>query len=159
MINSCSYLPICMLCIQTTNEFFFEYASQLNTTATQGNNYAFTFVAPIAYDAVWTLALALNSSKAMFGWPRDAIINETGCQDDGTDLGGFELDDFTYNHTFVGCIIRWNLAQTNFTGVSVSIHYLYQLGQLAIYCIIVCMCLIRVRSVLTEMVAEYSMRS
>ena len=78
-------------------------------------------MAPIAYDAVWTLALALNSSKAMFVWPRDAIINETGCQDDGTDLEGFELDDFTYNYTFVGCIIRWNLAQTNFTGVSVSV--------------------------------------
>jgi hypothetical protein len=89
----------------------------------------FTFVAPIAYDAVWTLALALNSSMAMIeGWPKDAIINETGCQDDGTDLDVFELDDFTYNHTLIGCIIRWNLAQTNFTGVSVSIFKILYLG-------------------------------
>ena len=82
-------------------------------------------MAPIAYDALWTFALALNSSKAMIeGWPKDAIINETSCQDDGTNLDGFELDDFIYNHTFVGCIIRWNLAQTNFIGVSVSIKFL-----------------------------------
>ena len=114
-----TYLHVRM---QTTDEFFDEYARRLNTTAAQMNNYTFTFVGPIAYDAVWTLALALNGSKAMFGWPRGAIINETGCRDDGTDLEGFELDDFTYNHTFVGCIIRWNLAQTNFTGVSVSIY-------------------------------------
>ena len=108
--------------VQTTNEFSDEYARRLNTTAAESNNYTFTFVAPIAYDAVWTLALALNSSRAMFGWLRDAIINETGCQDDGTDLeDGFELDEFTYNLTFVGCIIRWNLAQTDFSGVSVSI--------------------------------------
>lgn len=78
-------------------------------------------MAPIAYDAVWTLALALNNSKAMFRWPKDAITSETGCEDDGTDLEEFELDDFTYNHTFIGCIIRWNIVQTNFVGVSVSI--------------------------------------
>ena len=94
-------------------------------------------MAPIAYDAVWTLALALNSSREMIvGWPKDAIINETGCQDDSIDLNGFELDDFTYNHTFVGCIIRWNLAQTDFTGVSVS-SYCSVLVWLAVYCIII----------------------
>ena len=94
-------------------------------------------MAPIAYDALWTLALALNSSQAMIaGWTKDAIINETSCQDDGTDLDGFELDDFIYNHTFVGCIIRWNLVRTNFIGVSVS-SYCSILGSLAIYCITV----------------------
>lgn len=111
-------------------------------------------MAPIAYDAVWTLALALNRSMAMFRWPIDAIISETGCEDDGTDLEEFELDNFTYNHTFIGCIIRWNVAQANFTGVSVS-------AKLATYyCIVVC-CDIscRVRSVLIGMVAEYSTRS
>ena len=93
---------------------------RLNTINAQRNNYTFTFVAPIAYDAVWSLALALNSSREMFSWPNDEVTGLTGCQDDGTNLTGFELDDFTYKHSFVGCIIRWNLAQTNFVGVSVS---------------------------------------
>ena len=107
--------------LQTTNEFFDEYARRINATAAQENNYTFTFVAPIAYDAVWTLARALNNSRTMFGQPKDETTNETGCEDDGTNLDGFELDDFTYNHSFVGCIIRWNLGQTNFAGVSVGL--------------------------------------
>ena len=89
--------------------------------AARENNYTFTFVAPIAYDAVWSFALALDSTEAMLSWPKDRIIRETRCQDDGKDLDGFRLDDFTYNHTFIGCVIRWNLARTNFTGVSVRI--------------------------------------
>ena len=87
----------------------------------QENNRIFSFFAAIAYDAVWSFALALNQTIIMLERSKDEITNETSCQDDGTDLDRFELDDFTYNHTFVGCIIRWNLAQTNFAGVSVSI--------------------------------------
>ena len=91
-------------------------------TAQENSHNIFSLIlAAIAYDAVWSFALALNHTTIMLEWPKDEITNETSCEDDGTDLDGFELDDFTYNHTFVGCIIRWNLAQTNFAGVSVSI--------------------------------------
>ena len=112
--------------IQTTNEFNIEYLRRLETSVAQDNNVTFTFVAPIAYDAVWSLALALNRTDTMLAWPKERIVRETNCQDDGIDLSGFRLDNFTYNHSFIGCVVRWNLAQTNFTGVSVSIttvHY------------------------------------
>lgn len=106
--------------LQTAAEFDKLYQESLKTPAAQENNYTFTFVAPIAYDAVWSFALALNNTEAMLGWPKERIIRETNCQDDGKNLDGFRLDEFTYNHTFIGCVIRWNLAQTDFTGVSVS---------------------------------------
>ena len=91
----------------------------------QENNYTFSFLAAVAYDAVWSFALALDRTITMLEWPKDEIINETSCLDDGTDLDAFELNDFTYNHTFIECIIRWNLAQTNFAGVSVSILLIF----------------------------------
>ena len=52
--------------------------------------------------------------------PKSTIINTTNCEDDGKDLEGLYLDDFTYNDTFIGCVIKWNITQTNFFGVSVS---------------------------------------
>ena len=110
----------CIILLQTANEFNRQYKMRLNTPAVLENNYTFTFVAPLAYDAVWSLALALNATDGMLNWPKERIIKRTSCQDDGTELTGFRLDDFTYNNSFVGCVIRWNLAQTNFVGVSVS---------------------------------------
>ena len=106
--------------LQTASEFYRQYKMRLNTPAALENNYTFTFVAPLAYDAVWSLALALNATDGMLNWPKERIIKRTNCQDDGTELTGFRLDDFTYNNSFVGCVIRWNLAQTDFVGVSVS---------------------------------------
>ena len=87
--------------------------------ATQENSYTFSFAAPIAYDAVWSFALALNRTTTILGWPKDRIVQETNCEDDGKDLEGFRLEDFTYNHSFVGCIVRWSLAQTDFAGITV----------------------------------------
>ena len=94
--------------------------NQLNETSAQDNNYTFSFIAPIAYDAMWSFALALNRTITMLEWKKDRIVRETKCEDDDKDLEGFGLADFTYNHSFIGCVIRWSLAQTNFTGVSVS---------------------------------------
>ena len=85
------------------------------------SNYTFSHVAPVAYDALWSLAFALNKTEEMLlSWEKDKIINETSCEDDGIELDNFDLGNFTYDHFFVGCVIRWNLQQTNFTGVSVS---------------------------------------
>ena len=96
------------------------YKQRLNETAARENNYTFSFVGPIAYDAMWSFALALNHTITMLEWPKERIVRETMCEDDGTNLQGFGLADFTYNHSFVGCVIRWCLSQTRFTGVSVS---------------------------------------
>ena len=106
-----------MLPLQTTNEFVDRYSEELALTS-----YSFSQVAPTAYDALWSLAFALNKTDEMLDWERDRIINQTGCVDDGKELEGFDLSNFTYDHTFIGCVIRWNLQQTNFTGVSVSVH-------------------------------------
>ena len=106
--------------IQTAAEFETLYRDKLNTQASIENNYTFTFVAPLAYDAVWSLALALNATDVMLNWPKERIVQRTNCQDDGTELTGYRLNDFTYNNSFVGCVIRWNLARTDFVGVSVS---------------------------------------
>ena len=100
------------------------YIKRLNETAARGNNYTFSFIAPIAYDAMWSFALALNRTITMLKWPKDRIVQETKCEDDGKDLEGFGLADFTYNHSFIGCVIRWSLTQTRFTGVSVSAYLL-----------------------------------
>ena len=91
----------------------------MSVSSTQSKTHSYTDVATLAYDAVWSLALALNKTDAMLRWPRELIINETNCEDDGRDLDGVYLSNFTYDHHLIGCIIRWNLAQTNFTGVSV----------------------------------------
>ena len=96
-----------------------EYRERLNTAAAIQNNYTYTYVAAIAYDAVWSLALALNRTETMLSWPKERIIRETNCKDDGKILEGFQLDNFTFKHNFVGCVIRWNLLQTDFIGVGV----------------------------------------
>ena len=93
--------------------FLIEYRRRLE-------NFTYTYVASFVYDAVWNLALALNKTASMLRWSKSTIINTTNCEDDGKDLEGLYLDDFTYNHTFIGCVIKWNIAQTNFSGVSVS---------------------------------------
>ena len=67
------------------------------------------------FDDIWGLALALNATKAMV---EANDIDETGCQNHPGDL--VALEDFTYNNSKMGCLIRWNLRQTNFSGVSVS---------------------------------------
>ena len=67
------------------------------------------------FDDIWGLALALDATKAMVE-ARD--IDGTGCQDyPGTLVA---LEHFRYNNSKMGCLIRWNLRQTNFSGVSVS---------------------------------------
>ena len=106
-----------MLFLQSTNGFLDQYIEELTLT-----NYSFSQVAPTAYDALWSLAFALNKTDEMLDWERDRIVNLTGCVDDGKELEGFDLGNFTYDHYFVGCVIRWNLQQVNFIGVSVSIH-------------------------------------
>ena len=83
-------------------------------------NSTYSHTALFVYDALWSLAFALNNTNNMINWPKEKIINDTNCEDDGKDLTIFNLTDFTYNHSFIGCVIRWNLAQTNFIGVSVS---------------------------------------
>ena len=46
-------------------------------------------------------------------------VTEIGC--DGLDGGLVPLEQFHYSNGVMGCVIRWSLQQTNFSGVSVSV--------------------------------------
>ena len=68
-----------------------------------------------AYDVIWVLALALNNTLSMV---RSGDISETGC---GSVPGSLvPLEEFNYTNKRMGCLIQWNMQQTNFSGVSVS---------------------------------------
>ena len=71
----------------------------------------------LAYDSVWALALALNRTQDMF--LSNSNVTEIGCG--GLDGGLVPLEQFNYSNGVMGCVIRWNLEQTNFSGVSVSL--------------------------------------
>ena len=75
----------------------------------------------LAYDGVWALALALNRTMGMIE-RRD--ISETGCEEKGLEGALVPLHDFDYTNGLMGCVIRWSLEQTNFSGASVSAHRL-----------------------------------
>ena len=64
---------------------------------------------------MWVLALALNNTMSMV---LNGNINGTGCEM----LPGalVSLEDFDHTNVRMGCLIRWNLDNTNYFGVSVS---------------------------------------
>ena len=61
------------------------------------------------------LALALNDTDDMI---RSGDINGTGCE--GLRGALVALENFKYRNMKVGCLIQWNIQNTNFTGLSVS---------------------------------------
>ena len=68
------------------------------------------------YDALWALALALDDTMTMV----DSLnISGTGCESMNGSL--VPLHQFDYTNAMMGCLIQWNLQQTDFFGVSVSI--------------------------------------
>ena len=96
------------------------------------NNYTYTFVATVAYDALWTLALALNRTSEMVQrMTREEIMNTTQCEGSDEEAGRMwelvSLENFTYTNQLMGCIVRWNLERTDFVGVSVHVSDLDRL--------------------------------
>lgn len=89
------------------------------------NNYTRSFVATVAYDALWTLAFALSKTDVMIrNSSREEVLNRTQCQGSDT-ISGIEwelvaLENFSYSNELMGCVVRWNLERTDFIGVSVS---------------------------------------
>lgn len=68
------------------------------------------------YDVIWVLAVALNKTISMIN--RDSNITETGCQGSSGRL--IPLENFTYTNEMMGCLIQWNLQNTNFSGLTVG---------------------------------------
>ena len=90
------------------DELYVNKSIQLGFTPTE--------VRGVAYDAVWTLALALNRTQEMF--LSNYNVSEIGC--DGLDGGLVPLEKFNYSNGVMGCVMCWSLQQTNFSGISVS---------------------------------------
>ena len=68
----------------------------------------------VIFDALWILALALNNTMTMVN---AGDISETGCESVPGSL--VNLHEFNYKNRRMGCVIRWNLNNTRFSGVSV----------------------------------------
>ena len=68
---------------------------------------------------------------------QDCMVEElaqyTNCE--GMDGGLVPLNEFNYSNTFMGCVIRYNLHQTDFVGMSVS--------SISGYTIIMCVYIVR----------------
>eukprot|EP00731_Ephydatia_muelleri_P014887 Em0008g607a len=71
-----------------------------------------------AYDAVWTLAFALNSTMTMV---TSNSISGTGCENMPGSL--VTLDQFNYTNQMMGCLIQWNIQRTNFSGVTGRVQF------------------------------------
>ena len=127
IFNVFDFLFLINCTFQTARDFNTRYVDKLNQ-----NNYRNTSLplASLAYDALWALAFALNSTNQMFHeMTREKILNTTGCAG-GEEKGGVHmtwemlaLENFTYDNKLMGCVIRWNLQRTNFSGVSVCLKY------------------------------------
>lgn len=100
----------------TPDEFYEKYVNRTK----EAFSIDLPHVSPLAYDAVWALAIALNRTANMATLPVDVVMNKTNCpvQSNAIDQELVPLENFTYANFFMGCVIRWNLAQTNFEGVS-----------------------------------------
>ena len=77
----------------------------------EDNNFAL-----LGYDAVWTLALALE--KTLGFADKSEADNVTSCSGWSGEL--VPLEHFNYTNGYMGCVIRWALAQTDYIGTSVS---------------------------------------
>ena len=86
-------------------------------TTIKASNYGATAASDIAFDAVWALAEALNKTEEM----RSQNQTISNCTDIDGEL--VPLDQFNYSNGLMGCILKYNLHQTNFLGISVSIMY------------------------------------
>ena len=62
------------------------------------------------------------SNGSVIEMSQDCMVEElaqyTNCE--GMDGGLVPLNEFNYSNTFMGCVIRYNLQQTDFVGMSVS---------------------------------------
>ena len=130
--------------LQTPEEFESLYRARLETPQAIENNYTSTFVATVAYDALWTLALALNRTNEMVqSLTREEILRITLCNGTDDESNIVSLENFTYTNKLMGCIVRWNLESSDFVGVSVIVvcNHLLLLHKSAYYFNRVTLCL------------------
>ena len=101
-------------CLQTPESFHNEYSRR----AIAGG-FDIVDAGVRLYDVMWVLAQALNNTVAMV---ERGDINEPNCIDVTGEL--VPLEQFNYTNEKMGCLLQWNLQQTNFLGGSVSAIYM-----------------------------------
>ena len=102
---------VTLIIIQTPESFHDEYSRR----ATVGG-FDVVDAGVRLYDVMWVLAQALNNTVTMVEG-RD--ISFTHCDNVSGQL--VPLEQFNYTNEKMGCLLQWNLQQTNFLGGSVSI--------------------------------------
>ena len=110
----CVFVSIDIL-IQSSTEFIEKYHRRLPQSG-----YRISTVFVIAFDAMWTVARALNRTEEMrlTNTSRsDPTLEE--CRHLPGEL--VPLNEFNYSNAFMGCVMKSNYQNTNFTGVSVRI--------------------------------------
>lgn len=103
---------------QTAEQF-----EDLYKEETTDDNEKYTFLAALAYDAVWALAQALNNVQEVIEAGRLAGSGsgiEHGCEEDLGQL--VPLHEFSYSNSLLGCLIQRSIQNVTFMGVSVSIY-------------------------------------
>ena len=93
-----------------------QFENMYENRAVEENYIVHTASAALGFDAVWALATALNRTAAMV---QSGNVSETGCEGH-TEGDLVPLEHFNYSNGLMGCVIQWNLQNTNFLGTSVS---------------------------------------
>ena len=96
--------------LQSADEFEEEYARRVRE-----GNYQLIDAGVRLYDVMWVLATALNRTMMAV---ESGDISGSGCEEVPGAL--VPLEQFQYSNEKMGCLIQWNLQQTDFSGVSVS---------------------------------------
>ena len=103
---------------QSPAEFAAKYAQSLI-----GTPYANTPASTGVFDAVWSLALVLKYTDDMRRLKNQSKGDpvHVNCSSNLTgDL--VPLNEFNYSNAFMGCVMKYNFYNINFTGMSVSIY-------------------------------------
>jgi gamma-aminobutyric acid type B receptor len=100
----------------STMQFRYEYGRRLYIAALMGSNITADITAPLAYDAVWTLAMALSVTQGKI---------ERGEEGRCSGLEGalVPLDQFDYSNKKLGCLLRESLDNTFFLGISGNVTF------------------------------------
>ena len=89
------------------------------TTKATNEGFNQVTVYAIAFDAIWTLAKALNYTETMRKSKNtQQIVAETNCSNLEGEL--VPLNEFEYSNAFMGCVLRYSFHQTRFLGMTVS---------------------------------------
>ena len=110
----------CLVYTQSYDQFHQQYSQFIYPSShqqTHDSSSSFSFLAPLTYDAVWTLALALHRVDSVSRIDADMIPDDCGATAHSSD----DLGAFNYSNFYLGCRIRHELLNTQFVGVSVRL--------------------------------------